>query len=85
MGKESSPAEQLDPDRISSMIHDIGEQSQRLVQNFLERKGTEASTGLSDPMNIGAAFLEMGQQMIADPSKVAAAQAALWQAYIDLY
>jgi hypothetical protein len=26
-------------------------------------------------MNIGAAFLELGQQVIADPSKVAAAQA----------
>ena len=85
MAKESSSAEQPDPDRISSMIHDIGEQSQRLVQNFLERKGTEALTGLSDPMNIGAAFLELGQQMIADPSKVAATQAALWQGYIDLW
>ena len=66
------------------MIRDIGEQSQRLAQDFLERQGTEVSADLSDPMNVGEAFLKLGQQMIADPSKVAAAQAALWQGYMDL-
>ncbi|MDA1311208.1 MAG: class I poly(R)-hydroxyalkanoic acid synthase, partial [Proteobacteria bacterium] len=85
MAKDSSPAEPPDPDQISAMIRDIGEQSQRLVQDFLERQGTEASAGQPDPMNIGAAFLELGQHMIADPSKVATAQAALWQGYMDLW
>jgi len=60
------------------MIHDIAEQSQRLVRDFLEPQGAEAAASLSDPMNIGAAFLELGQQMIADPSKVAAPQMPLW-------
>jgi hypothetical protein len=65
MAKESSSAKNPDLDWIPSMIHDIREQSQLLIQDFLERQGTQPLACLSDPMNISAAFLELGQQMIA--------------------
>jgi hypothetical protein len=60
MAKESSSAENPDPDSIPSMIHDIREQSQLQIQDFLEGQRTQPSAYLSDPMHIGAAFLELG-------------------------
>ncbi|NQW11104.1 MAG: class I poly(R)-hydroxyalkanoic acid synthase [Alphaproteobacteria bacterium] len=74
------------PDSVElshSMTH-IAEQSQRLIKNFLAHQDPNA-LGMSDPMNIGATFLEMTSKLMADPSKMVQAQMALWQSYMGLW
>src|SRR5246500_1331180 len=52
-----------DPVELSRAMARIAEQSQRLVADFMQRQaegsGVEAVAGMSDPMSIGKAFLEM--------------------------
>ena len=57
----------------------VAAQSQRIVTEFLTRRGAEGHLGTGDPMNIGKAFFEMTTKLLADPSKMAGAQMSLWQ------
>src|SRR3546814_11257193 len=41
--------------------------------------------GISDPLNVGNAFLEMTTKMMADPAKLFQAQLGLWQDYMSLW
>src|SRR5262249_45676208 len=64
-----------DPVELSRAMARIAEQSQRLVADFLERQasgeGVEpVSPGMSDPLNIGRAFLEMTTRMMTNPAKL---------------
>jgi len=71
--------------QTAEQIAEIAEKSQRLVADFLSRQGGQEGIGLADPMAIGAAFLEMTQRMMADPARLAEAQAALWNDYLRLW
>src|SRR5579872_3851134 len=68
--------------QMAEQLAEIGEKSRRLVADFLARQGPgngEDAIGMSNPMAIGAAFLEMTARMMADPARFAQAQASLWQ------
>lgn len=74
-----------DPVELSHSVARIAERSQRLIMDFMERRaGAEHKTAL-DPLNIGSAFIELTQRMMADPSYLMKAQFNLWQSYIDLW
>ena len=73
-----------DPVEMSQSMSQIAEQSQRLIQDFVARQDPNA-LGISDPLNIGAAFLEMTSKLMADPGKMVQAQMALWQSYMGLW
>jgi polyhydroxyalkanoate synthase len=73
-----------DPVQWSRSMAEIAERSQRLVMEFMSRQ-TEPGTGMPDPLNIGTAFLEMTQRMMADPGKFMQAQVSLWQDYMTLW
>jgi polyhydroxyalkanoate synthase subunit PhaC len=73
-----------DPAEWSRSMAEIAERSQRLVQGFLSRQSTDG-TGPIDPLNVGAAFLEMTQRMMTDPAKLLQAQLSLWQDYLTLW
>src|SRR3546814_2243822 len=61
----------------------IAERSQKLVADFLARQKEAGGNANSlDPLNIGAAFMEMTQRMMADPAKLVQAQMILWQDYM---
>jgi polyhydroxyalkanoate synthase len=87
--------------RMAEHMAEIARKSQRLVADFLARQSKEAEgrqtgsaggpgggdegIGLSNPMAIGAAFLEMTQRMMADPARLIEAQTALWNDYTRLW
>ena len=73
-----------DPAAFSKNLVKVASQSQKLVQEFIERQGA-AGPGPQDPLNIGQAFLELTQRMLADPQKLAQAQLGLWQDYLNLW
>jgi polyhydroxyalkanoate synthase len=75
--------------QMAGQMAEIAEKSQRLVADFLSRQGGQAGgqegIGLSNPMAIGAAFFEVTQRMMADPARLAEAQASLWNDYMRLW
>jgi polyhydroxyalkanoate synthase subunit PhaC len=56
-----------DPVELSQTMAKIAERSQRIVSDFLGRQNGEG-VGMSDPLNIGRAFLEMTGRLMAAPS-----------------
>jgi len=73
-----------DPVQISRDLADIAERSQRLVLEFLQRQRPDG-LGMADPLNVGQAFLEMTQRLMADPTRLVQAQLSLWQDYLKLW
>lgn len=73
-----------DPVQMSIAMTQIAERSQRLVTEFLKHQDPNA-LGLTDPLNIGKAFIDMTSKMMADPSKLMKAQMDLWQSYMTLW
>lgn len=75
-----------DPVEFSQNMAKVAEQSQRLVQEFLEnQKSGSGAAGPVDPLNVGEAFMEMTRNMMAHPEKVMQAQMDLWQSYVQLW
>ena len=88
MAEQQAPDIKMpDPVEISKSMAGIAERSQKLVSEFLERQHLDGNGGAAnlDPMNIGAAFLEMTSRMMADPAKLVQAQMTLWQDYMRLW
>jgi len=63
---------------------DIAARSQKIVQDFLK---SQQESGLEDldPLNIGGAFLELTQKMMADPKRLWELQTQYWSDYVDLW
>lgn len=74
-----------DPVEMSRNIGKIAERSQRLVQDFLERQTSDGGLQAFDPLNVGAAFMEMTARMMTDPGKLVEAQINLWNDYMRLW
>jgi polyhydroxyalkanoate synthase len=75
-----------DPVELSRSMAEIAERSQRLVTEFLQRQNASGDgVGMGDPLNIGAAFLEMTARLMADPTKLVQAQISLWNDYMTLW
>lgn len=81
----SSPPEEND--EFGQHLAKIAEKSQKLIVDFLSRRGgSDQSPDLQpDPLNIGGPFLEMTTRLMSDPAKLANAQMALWKGYLDLW
>ncbi len=86
---ERPPAELNLPDaeKVGETVGKIAEQSQRLLQDFIERQ--EADGGgefqVLDPADMARSFQELTQKMMADPAKVVESQLKLWQDYTNLW
>jgi polyhydroxyalkanoate synthase len=70
---------------LARAMADIAERSQRVVMDFLSRPQDEREAGPVDPLNIGAAFMDLTAKMMADPAKLLEAQVNLWQSYMTLW
>jgi polyhydroxyalkanoate synthase len=75
----------VDTGELAATLGKIAEQSQRLIADFMHRQARGERAGNWDPLNISGAFLEMTRRMMADPAKLAQAQADLWRSYFDLW
>jgi polyhydroxyalkanoate synthase len=73
-----------DVEKMQATFKDIAERSQKLLQDFAERYKAEGP-GPADPLHLTGAFKAFTEKMLADPSKVVAAQVELWQEYMKLW
>ena len=77
--------EHLDAEELAETWKHIGEQSQKLVQEFMERQAKgEHSFQVLDPKAIMQTYSELGKKMFADPSKLFQQQMAWWQDFFTL-
>ena len=76
-------ANQDKAENVAANMAEIAARSQRIISAFLSRQSGEAGT--ADPTNVGKAFIELTSRMMADPAKLARAQASLWQDYMALW
>jgi polyhydroxyalkanoate synthase len=77
-----------DPELVRRTMTDIAERSQRIMLGWLKRQGSETAEsgrGQADPLNIGAAFLEMTARLMSNPGRLMQAQMGLWQDYMSLW
>ena len=81
---KDTPPNQPDPSELIASMGSIAQRSQRLVQEFMEKQDLNAM-GMSDPLNIAGAFMEMTAKMVADPAQLAQAQMQLWQGYMSIW
>ncbi len=83
--RHSPEGEAADVDRMSDAFNRFAERSQRVVNAFVERQAEDGGFQLPDPFVVGSAFFDLGARMIADPAKLAEAQAELWRGYAQLW
>ena len=62
----------------------FAEQARRVVEAFWQRQQNDGFS-IVDPASVSQAFFEFGARLMADPSRLADAQAKLWQAQIGLW
>jgi polyhydroxyalkanoate synthase len=72
-----------DPAVLGRSMADVAERSQRIVGDWLKRHSNDQPS--ADPLNIGAAFLEMTAKLIASPAHLVQAQIGFWQDYMTLW
>jgi polyhydroxyalkanoate synthase len=76
-----------DPELVRRTMTDIAERSQRIMLGWLKRQSAERSesANAADPLNIGAAFIEMTTRLMSNPARLMQAQMGLWQDYMALW
>jgi len=74
-----------DFEKLTANMALVAEKSQQLIADFMKRQSEGNKSEIEDPLNIGQTFLELTQKMMADPTKLANAQMALWQDYLKLW
>ena len=75
-----------DPQRLHAAMGRIAEQSQRIMQTFIERQAN--GPGEFNPLEPGVvskAYQALWQQMLTDPGRLVEAQVSLWQDYAKLW
>ena len=83
---EAAQVKMPDPVELSKSVAKIAERSQKLIMDFMEKRSmADDKQANMDPFNIGGAFLELTQRMMADPAYLMKAQAELWHSYMDLW
>lgn len=93
-GKPETDIKLPDPAAWARNWARITEQSQKLMAEMAARQQPEPThppvaplhaPANPDPLNVGGAFMEIAQHLMADPAKLAEAQMKLWQDYAKLW
>ncbi|HVP83893.1 MAG TPA: class I poly(R)-hydroxyalkanoic acid synthase [Rhizomicrobium sp.] len=74
-----------DPAEFASNMMRVGQQSQKLLADFVKHQAEKIGHEPLDPLNISGAFSEMLAAMATDPKPVIEAAAALWADYLNLW
>ena len=74
-----------DPAQMAQLFGHIAEKSQIIVKEFLNRQKNDGMFDMQDQMSLGKSFLDLTQKIMADPARLAQAQMALWQNYLELW
>src|SRR5262245_3608080 len=84
MSEPTPESPRFDLQQASQSIARIAERSQQLVAGFLSRRQGVSGIGMADPANIGKSFLNLTQQMMANPLSVAETTLDLWTEHLKL-
>jgi polyhydroxyalkanoate synthase len=74
-----------DPAIFARNMIQVGQQSQRLLSDFLKRQTASAGSGPFDPLNLTGTFTALLKSMAANPTVVMEAQFQLWRDYMGLW
>ena len=75
-----------DPQRLYAAMSRITEQSQRIMQAFIERQANSPREfNPLEPAVVSKAYQALWQQMLTNPVRLVEAQVALWQDYAKLW
>jgi len=74
-----------DPAEFASNMVRVGQQSQKLLADFMKRQTEKTGQEPRDPLNIGGAFSELLTAMAQNPAQIVEASYALWNDYLDLW
>ena len=83
--KKSDPFTTPDPVEFSRNLMRVTQESQKMMQEFIQQQNLSGDGETDDPLNIMPAFQELTSQMLSDPVKIAEAQVGLWQDYMQLW
>ncbi len=70
-----------DPAEFARNMMQVGQQSQRLLADFVKRQSASGS-GPRDPLNLTGTFTALLKSMAANPTVIMEAQFQLWRDYI---
>jgi len=70
-----------DPVKFSANMAAVAARSQKLIQEFMSQAPDLNLSGMANVQAIGAAFMELTERMMSDPTTVAAAAVELWAKY----
>ena len=87
MSDQSVPTPTIpDPQRLHAAMGRITEQSQRIMQAFIERQASSPREfNPLEPAVVSKAYQALWQQMLTDPRRLVEAQVSLWQDYAKLW
>ncbi|HEX3674303.1 MAG TPA: class I poly(R)-hydroxyalkanoic acid synthase [Rhizomicrobium sp.] len=74
-----------DPAAFTRNMMRVGQQSQRLLSDFMKRQSAKSKNEPSDPLNLGNTFMELLRGMASDPGAMVEAQFKLWRDYMNLW
>jgi polyhydroxyalkanoate synthase len=74
-----------DPQEIAKSFAQIAEQSQKIVNEFIERQRDGKAPAVSDDLGLANAFMDLATSLIANPWKLAEAQMQMWNDYLRLW
>ena len=77
---------------MAKILAGIAEKSRTMLAEFSAKSGTASgagggggSIGMGDPLNVAAAFMDLTQKMLANPTQMMEAQMSLWRGTMDLW
>jgi len=73
-----------DPAEFARNMMQVGQQSQRLLADFVKRQSASGS-GPRDPLNLTGTFTALLKSMAANPTVIMEAQFQLWRDYMGLW
>ena len=75
-----------DPAEFARNMMQVGQQSQRLIADFVKRQSAKSATSEPlDPLNLVGAFTELAKAMSANPAALVEAQFQLWRDWMGLW
>src|SRR5205085_3608924 len=73
------------PQALAESYSDMIKRSGELVNEYMKRQSSGATSAFGDDLGLARAFYEMGAKLFADPARIAQMQVKLWQDYAALW
>ena len=83
----SAPETKASPDHteIAKTFAEVAQRASTLIQDHIKRQMKKGVSAPSDDLGIAKAYMDMSQQMLANPQQLVQAQLKLMQDYFSLW